>query len=92
MASEGNGRGNKRVKGRERKTEQLQRKKNNLPRDREGMAGTPDRVGGNLLLCIYTASLECYLCLTFERLMWWFSHDAQVFNVLLAIKLDRLPS
>ena len=52
MASEGDGRGNKRGKGRDRKTEKLQSQKNDLPRDRKGMAGTPEGVGGNLLLFI----------------------------------------
>jgi len=42
MTSEGHGRGNKRGEGRDRKTEKLQRKKNDLPRDRKGMAGTLD--------------------------------------------------
>lgn len=52
MAIEGNGRGNKRGKGRDRKTEKLQSKKDDLPRDRKGMTGTLDCVGGNLLLFI----------------------------------------
>lgn len=52
MASEGDRRGNNRGKERDRKTDKLQRKKNDLPRDRKGMAGTPDCVGGNLLLFI----------------------------------------
>ena len=44
------------------------------------MVGTLGCVRGSLLLFTWSGSLECYLCLAFERSVCLFYHYAQIFS------------